>query len=496
MLIARSPRWCASSHALTTLAASEEASPTMKLSLLVSRTFELGAEKRGPTRMVGGSARGPLLLIMSAAPLMFLAMRPSAAFSPPLALRRSRVVPWQCGVSGLHGLVGGNSVRIHARPAERRSFVAGREGAGDGVGQPPITTKQALRVLWKIRGAALADDRSAPAMNMAISDAQSAEEQSGDVDARASFGMEPDLDSSSLGEGQEPTSLLPSGAYDDLPSLPNAIGQQQSRDYAAGEEEYVFDGVKRAGTVTIIGAPNAGKSTLLNYLVGSKIAIVTHKRQTTRTSITGIAMEGGTQVVYIDTPGIMDARPGQRLNKAMVKSAWNSARDADEIFFIVDADKIIPGGMGPGRTGRKLEPVVHPVPAERLRFKANSNEDLIMKRLLQRNQRYNLILNKVDQLRDDRKSLLLPLAEELRRCAGSDTSGAPMVKKVFAVSASAGKGLTAIRDFLRDSLPQGDWLYPIDQISNVPVRSIMAEFTREAIFLRAHEEVPLLRMAG
>ena len=82
-------------------------------------------------------------------------------------------------------------------------------------------------------------------------------------------------------------------------------------------------------------------------------------------------MEGGTQVVYIDTPGIMDARPGQRLNKAMVKSAWNSARDADEIFFIVDADKIIPGGMGPGRTGRKLEPVVHPVPAERLRFKAN-----------------------------------------------------------------------------------------------------------------------------
>ena len=163
--------------------------------------------------MVGCSARGPLLLIMSAAPLMFLAMRPSAAFSPPLALRSSRVVPWRCGVSGLHGLVEG-SVRIHARPAARRSFVAGREGAGDGVGQPPITTKQALRVLWKIRGAALADDRSAPAMNMAISDAQSAEEQSGDVDARASFGMEPDLDSSSLGEGQEPTSLLPSGAYD------------------------------------------------------------------------------------------------------------------------------------------------------------------------------------------------------------------------------------------------------------------------------------------
>lgn len=113
-----------------------------------------------------------------------------------------------------------------------------------------------------------------------------------------------------------------------------------------------------------------------------------------------------------------------------------------------------------------------------------------MRRLQERNQRYNLILNKVDQLREDRKTLLLPLAEELRRCAGTNTAGESMVNKVFAVSASSGKGTNAIRNFLRDSLPQAEWLYPIDQISNVPVRSIMAEFTREAIFLRAHEEVP------
>ena len=138
----------------------------------------------------------------------------------------------------------------------------------------------------------------------------------------------------------------------------------------------------------------------------------------------------------------------------MVKSAWNSARDADQIFFIVDADKIIPGGMGPGRTGRKVEALVHPVAPERLRFKKGSNEELIMKRLQERNQRYNLILNKVDQLRDDRKTLLLPLAEEIRRNAGANTEGQSMISKIFAVSASRGKGLEALRDFLRESLPQ------------------------------------------
>ena len=165
-------------------------------------------------------------------------------------------------------------VRSGACPATRRSTFG---GAGDDGGQC-TSQKAALRALWKIRGAALENDSTA------LKATQEAQEE------------------------EEPSSLLPPSAYDDLPPLPNAIGQQQSMDYASAEEEYTFDGVKRAGTVTIIGAPNAGKSTLLNYLVGSKIAIVTHKRQTTRQSITGIAMEGGTQVVYIDTPGIMAPR--------------------------------------------------------------------------------------------------------------------------------------------------------------------------------------------
>lgn len=289
----------------------------------------------------------------------------------------------------------------HASPPHRATCPATRRGlawTGNGDrGDEGLSS--ALRALWKIRGSVTEVD-STSLKAAATSTGEDPEEQV------------------SFDEEEEPTSLLPTSAYDDLPPLPNAIGQQQSRDYADSAEEYQFDGAKRAGTVTIIGAPNAGKSTLLNNLVGSKIAIVTHKRQTTRTSITGIAMEEGTQVVYIDTPGIMAPRPKERLNKAMVKSAWNSARDADQIFFIVDADKVIPGGMGPGRTGRKVETLVHPVAPERLRFRKDTNEELIMRRLQERNQRYNLILNKVDQLREDRKTLLLPLAEELRRCAG------------------------------------------------------------------------------
>ncbi|EKX52370.1 hypothetical protein GUITHDRAFT_84828 [Guillardia theta CCMP2712] len=212
------------------------------------------------------------------------------------------------------------------------------------------------------------------------------------------------------------------------------------------DEDYVFEGPKRCGTVAILGAPNAGKSTLLNALVGSKVAIVTHKRQTTRNSINGIAMEGGTQVIYIDTPGIMAPKPKQRLNKAMVKSAWNSARDADEIFFLIDADKIIPGGTGPGRTGRKSAPLTLPVDPERLKLRAGTNEELIMSRI------------------DDQES--------------------------FAVSAKTGRGLDALKAYLKDSLPLGPWLYPVDQISNIPMRNLVAEFTRESIFLRAHEEVP------
>jgi hypothetical protein len=278
------------------------------------------------------------------------------ALSPPPMGQVTYRTPQRASILGFSGLCGQNNA------PSRRGLAsgAGQSGGGD----EEQRQSAALRALWKIRGSAFDDDATA----LRSTRATSAEETDGHEEAA------------------EPTSLLPPSAYKDLPPLPNAIGQQQSRDYANSEDDYKFEGAKRAGTVSIIGAPNAGKSTLLNTLVGSKIAIVTHKRQTTRTSITGIAMEGGTQVVYIDTPGIMAPRPKERLNKAMVKSAWNSARDADEIFFIVDADKIIPGGMGPGRTGRKVQALVHPVDPEVLRFRKNSNEELIMTRLRERNQ--------------------------------------------------------------------------------------------------------------
>ena len=251
--------------------------------------------------------------------------------------------------------------------------------------------------------------------------------------------------------------------------------------------EYKFEGPKRCGTVAIVGAPNAGKSTLMNHLVGSKVAIVTHKRQTTRNSVTGIGMENGTQIIYIDTPGIMAPRPKQRLNKAMVKAAWNSARDADEIFFLIDADKIIPGGEV---FGRKPIKVVHPVSPEWLRLREDSNEHLVMRRLCERRQKFHIILNKVDQIKDERRSLLLPFAEELRKQSVSLETGECMVKKVFAVSAISGKGLDAIKSFVRDVMPLGEWHYPPDQISSQPLRQIVAEITRESILLRSHEEVP------
>jgi hypothetical protein len=224
--------------------------------------------RKGKRPMPGRRERVTLPLLSSMTCLLTLSAGPlGVSARTGFVLQRALGVPgYACGQ--LRAL--GRS----ACPATRRSTFG---GADDDGGQR-TSKKAALRALWKIRGAALEKDSTA------LKATQEAQDE------------------------EEPSSLLPPSAYDDLPPLPNAIGQQQSMDYASAEEEYTFDGVKRAGTVTIIGAPNAGKSTLLNYLVGSKIAIVTHKRQTTRQSITGIAMEGGTQVVYIDTPGIMAPR--------------------------------------------------------------------------------------------------------------------------------------------------------------------------------------------
>jgi hypothetical protein len=203
------------------------------------------------------------------------------AFLPiPLVLQHS-VQRW--GNAQLHA--SGSSVRapvLCMLPAARRGMAVGRRGAEEDEGMRAQSA--ALRALWKIRGLAGDDDKTAIK-------AASTSTQTDESSDEASWEEIPE------GE-EEPSSLLPDSAYDNLPPLPNTIGAQLNLEYANNEADYKFEGVKRAGTVSIIGAPNAGKSTLLNHLVGSKIAIVTHKRQTTRTSITGIAMEEGTQVAY------------------------------------------------------------------------------------------------------------------------------------------------------------------------------------------------------
>ncbi len=204
----------------------------------------------------------------------------------------------------------------------------------------------------------------------------------------------------------------------------------------------------RCGFVALIGAPNAGKSTLLNQLVGSKISIVTHKVQTTRATIRGIALHGAAQIVFVDTPGIF--RPRKRLERAMVDTAWGGARDADLVALLIDATKGI-----------------------------NDEVSEILERLPEIRQPKFLILNKIDAV--DREKLLA-LAK-----AATD---AVAFAEVFMVSALTGDGCGDLLDAIAKAVPEGPWLYPEDQISDLPLRSVAAEITREKMLLRLHEELP------
>ncbi|HAC58111.1 MAG: GTPase Era [Parvibaculum sp.] len=207
-------------------------------------------------------------------------------------------------------------------------------------------------------------------------------------------------------------------------------------------------GTSRCGFVAIIGAPNAGKSTLLNQLVGSKVAIVTHKVQTTRARIRGIAMEGDTQIVFVDTPGIF--KPKRRLDKAMVEAAWGGAGDADLIILMVDAEH------------------------ERA-------EDLerILEGLKEQGRKAILVLNKVDTANREK---LLKLAQRL------DATG--LFTRTFMISALTGDGVKDLRAYIAGEMPEGPWHYPEDQAADVPLRSLAAEVTREKLFLRLHDELP------
>ena len=204
----------------------------------------------------------------------------------------------------------------------------------------------------------------------------------------------------------------------------------------------------RCGFVALLGAPNAGKSTLLNTLVGAKVAIVTHKVQTTRTLIRGICMAGSSQIVFIDTPGIF--APRRRLDRAMVSAAWTGAADADIVALLVDATAGITEDVE-----RILERV----------------GDVARTRLL--------VLNKIDKVK---KSELLNLAAEISARSPFD--------ETFMISALEGDGVSDLRDYLANAVPPGPWHYPPDDISDVPMRAMAAEITREKIFLRLHQELP------
>ncbi|MCI2395836.1 GTPase Era [Aliiroseovarius sediminis] len=210
------------------------------------------------------------------------------------------------------------------------------------------------------------------------------------------------------------------------------------------------DQPQRAGFVALIGEPNAGKSTLTNQMVGAKVSIVTHKVQTTRARIRGVAIEGNAQIVFVDTPGLF--QPRRRLDRAMVAAAWGGAADADITVLLVEAHRGVTEGVK-----RILEGL-----------------DEIGK-----GRTVALAINKIDRVKAE---TLLGLAKDLNdRFDFAET---------FMISAEKGHGVQALREWLADQLPEGPWLYPEDQIADLPMRMIAAEMTREKLTLRLHQELP------
>lgn len=214
---------------------------------------------------------------------------------------------------------------------------------------------------------------------------------------------------------------------------------------------------QHCGLVAVIGAPNAGKSTLVNALVGQKVAIVSAKAQTTRARLMGIALaetEGRpTQIILADTPGIF--APRRRLDRAMVAAAWDGAQEADAILLVIDARK-----------------------------KRRDDIEPILESLRNRPERKLLVLNKVDACA---KEPLLVMAEEL---TGAEPSGAAAFDEVFFVSALTGDGVPELKQRLADLMPEGPWHYPEDQVSDASERLLAAEITREQLYRKLHDELP------
>ncbi|WP_135500929.1 GTPase Era [Roseovarius aestuariivivens] len=206
----------------------------------------------------------------------------------------------------------------------------------------------------------------------------------------------------------------------------------------------------RAGFIALIGEPNAGKSTLLNRMVGAKVSIVTHKVQTTRARIRGVAIAGEAQLVFVDTPGLF--APRRRLDRAMVAAAWGGAADADLIVLLVEAHRGITEGVE-----RILEGLAE----------------------LPRGKRVALAINKIDRVKSE---ALLGLTKDLNERYG--------FVETFMISAERGYGVEDLRKWLAGEMPEGPWLYPEDQIADLPMRMIAAEITREKLTLRLHQELP------
>jgi GTP-binding protein Era len=218
----------------------------------------------------------------------------------------------------------------------------------------------------------------------------------------------------------------------------------------------------RAGFVAVIGAPNAGKSTLVNRLVGAKVSIVTQKVQTTRFPVRGVAIDGAVQLVLVDTPGIF--KPRRRLDRAMVASAWSGAQDADAVVHLVDvqAEIAVKSGDSEAADRRSVDDV-----------------EAIVERLKVVGVKAILALNKIDGLKREN---LLAVAETLFSSGVYD--------EVFMISALKGAGVDDLRAAMSKRMPPGPWLYPEDQIADAPERVLAAEITREKIYLRVHEELP------
>ena len=210
------------------------------------------------------------------------------------------------------------------------------------------------------------------------------------------------------------------------------------------------DAPTKAGFVALIGEPNAGKSTLLNRMVGAKVSIVTHKVQTTRARIRGVAMDGQAQLIFIDTPGLF--KPRRRLDRAMVAAAWGGAADADVVVLMIEAHR----GMSEG-----VKAILANLPDRMGKTKVA------------------LAINKIDKVKSEG---LLALTRDMNE--------AFPFAETFMISAERGHGCDALRKWLVEQVPEGPWLYPDDQIADLPMRMIAAEMTREKLTLRLHQELP------